>query len=349
MSAAAKGFYFYFHEGKLSGLTLVAECLAQGLAQLRVPVYSNIASPLFTTRSVHQPGPEAYVFVLTDKTNTPEYLAQIVAYPAEKKLILSMGDDIQNHLTPPGIPALMTHENRLLTIDGDRRPWAFGISAQVAAMTANPPPFRERQAILLKNFRPSLHQSVRQCLDLALVPHLARHFAIDDRLSDEQQDMQRLDHISVRPDHSAHFADHFDKLKNYVGCLAYGGEFFSNLSRNGHFKNVKAFRHYHFQQDPVVLRWDSFRLWESWAAGCLTFHLDFDKYGFKLPVMPEAWQHYVPIDLADPAGTAEALMTRRNELADIAHAGMIWARLHYGPEGVARRLLAIVDGDGAAA
>lgn len=38
----------------------------------------------------------------------------------------------------------------------------------------------------------------------------------------------------------------------------------------------------------VVIRWDSFRLWEPFAVGCLTVHLDFDNYGLALPVNPEA-------------------------------------------------------------
>jgi hypothetical protein len=89
----------------------------------------------------------------------------------------------------------------------------------------------------------------------------------------------------------------------------------------------------------VIIRWDSWRWWESLAAGCLTFHLDFERYGFHLPVMPRAWEHYVPIDLADPKGTVDRLMAERPRWAAIAASGRTWARTHYGPEAVARRFL----------
>lgn len=89
----------------------------------------------------------------------------------------------------------------------------------------------------------------------------------------------------------------------------------------------------------LVLRWDSFRLWESFAAGCLTVHLDFDKYGFALPVRPEPWTHYVPIDLDDIAGSVTALMDRESEWAAIADAGWAWALEHYAPKPTALRVL----------
>jgi hypothetical protein len=89
----------------------------------------------------------------------------------------------------------------------------------------------------------------------------------------------------------------------------------------------------------LVLRWDSFRLWESFACGCLTVHLDFAKYGFALPVMPEAWTHYAPIDLDDIAGSAERIMAREKDWPRIAEAGRAWAIRHYAPKPTAERVL----------
>jgi hypothetical protein len=92
----------------------------------------------------------------------------------------------------------------------------------------------------------------------------------------------------------------------------------------------------------VVVRWDSWRFWESLAAGCLTFHLDFEKYGFLLPEMPMPWKHYIPIDMADPVGSVERFMDSRSRWSEIAHGGREWALKHYSPTACARRLLRLM-------
>jgi len=95
----------------------------------------------------------------------------------------------------------------------------------------------------------------------------------------------------------------------------------------------------HFESPLVITRWDSWRFWESLSAGCLTLHLDFEKYGFQLPEMPEAWKHYIPIDLADPVGSVDRMMEVESRWEEIANTGRLWAIANYGPEAVAHRLL----------
>jgi len=131
---------------------------------------------------------------------------------------------------------------------------------------------------------------------------------------------------------------------NSTVCLAYGGDFYSPITQNPWFsKNdprvAEAHSFARLDAAALVLRWDSFRLWESFAAGCLTVHLDFDKYGFALPVRPEPWTHYVPIDLDDIAGSVTAIMDRESEWAAIADAGRSWALEHYAPKPTALRVL----------
>lgn len=48
-----------------------------------------------------------------------------------------------------------------------------------------------------------------------------------------------------------------------------------------------------------IAQWDSWRFWEALAAGCVAFHIDLEKYGAVLLVMPEKWKHYVGVDLDD--------------------------------------------------
>jgi hypothetical protein len=87
------------------------------------------------------------------------------------------------------------------------------------------------------------------------------------------------------------------------------------------------------------MRWDSWRLWESFTAGCVTVHLDFEKYGFALPVLPTPWVHYAPIDLDDIAGSIEQLMDRRKDWDAIGEQGRSWAIANYSPRPSTVRVL----------
>ena len=89
----------------------------------------------------------------------------------------------------------------------------------------------------------------------------------------------------------------------------------------------------------AVLRWDSWRFWEALACGCVAVHLNFEDYGFHLPVMPETWTHYIPLDLANLTASADAIWERRDEWPRIAEAGRAWAIEHYAPAPTAERVL----------
>ena len=78
------------------------------------------------------------------------------------------------------------------------------------------------------------------------------------------------------------------------------------------------------------------------AAGCVTLHVDFEKYGFELPVMPENWRHYIGIDL-DNIPESIARITEQPELLErISAEGRLWAINNYAPKATALRFLETV-------
>lgn len=85
--------------------------------------------------------------------------------------------------------------------------------------------------------------------------------------------------------------------------------------------------------------WDSWRFWESLAAGCATFHVDFDKYGIQLPLMPENWRHYIGIDLDNINATVDMIADDPEILERISTEGRRWAIDNYGPVPTALRFL----------
>lgn len=322
-----KGVYFYVPTvpSDPQKMDHVTECLAVGLHRLGVPLFCNIETPHSRQRDLKAMGSHLYVMNVTEKNYSPTLMKAFESFAAPHKVILCMADIAGIIFTPDGLPSLMTHENQFRRVRGRRIPWAFGLSERTLQETAPEVPFDQRKNVIIRNFRPSGNQEVRNALDLMLLDHLQDHFTIDREIN----------------------ANHNERLLSSLGCLAYGGSFSDDLTKNPYFAaqpSVKSvFDQITFRQPVAIVRWDSWRWWESLAAGCLTFHLDFDKYGFALPVMPKAWEHYIPIDLADPKGTVDRLMAERPRWAGIAANGRQWARTHYSCEAAARRLLDYVE------
>jgi hypothetical protein len=90
------------------------------------------------------------------------------------------------------------------------------------------------------------------------------------------------------------------------------------------------------------VQWDSFRFWESLAAGCLVFNLDLERYGAELPVMPENWEHYIGINLERIDEAIDRVRSEPESLARIAEAGRLWALEYYSPRAMAGRFLELV-------
>jgi hypothetical protein len=317
------GIYFAIHDQPFDRFHYATGCLIDGLKILGVPVFCNCPIPDMEVRGFDPLAYDLYVFNITERSASGPLLPFVEKFHRKEKILLSMADNVSTIFPSGDFVSLMTHENRYLRFAGNRLPWAFGISTEILQATKSPPEFDQRQFGVLRNFRPSNNQDVRNFMDLSFVECLEKYMPIDRTIGD----------------------DHFDRLLNKTACLAYGGAVIADMLPNGYFAQNESYKYLRersdFKQPLAVLRWDSWRFWESLAAGCLTFQLDFEKYGFLLPEMPVAWEHYIPIDMADPVGSVNRFMDSRSRWAEIAHGGREWALNHYSPMACALRLLEI--------
>lgn len=320
------GVYFYFPEKTISEdidqyTTMI---IVTGLRELGIPCFSNVAYAGLRQKPVAEAKQHFVVLDVTEANYSDVLVDAFAKFEAKGRLIHSRADINSAMITPENVLSLMTHQSRFLEFRSPRTPWAFGLSNKWVKRHVNETPFADRKPVLVRNFRPASAQGLRNALDFALLPHLEKYFEID-----------RAHDIEGYP----------ARLAGSVGCLAYCGEFQGDLIKNPYFKNLPAYQplamHRTLLRDPVIVRWDSWRFWESLAAGCLTLQLNFETYGFELPEMPVPWKHYVPLDLADLKGSVEQLMDRKNEWETIASDGRIWALEHYTPVPTARRFAAI--------
>jgi hypothetical protein len=319
------GVTFFFPLGKYDNNHCIS-CLASGLRQLGIPVFSNIHHPDFTFKAFEDFDLGVFVFLVTEDIARTSYLKDVLAYPKTNKFVLSMADVTNTLAIPKGLNSFMTHELESVQYINPRYPWAFGIHPNSIEQLKDPLPVSSRRMTILRNFRPSYQQTVRDSLDFSLIPLLEKYFNID-RVLDG--------------------SNHFHRLKNYVGCAAYGGGFYSNHHSRADYQSNDTFQ-IAFEQvakingDAFIGRWDSYRLWESFASGNLTLMLDFKKYGFILPVIPTPWVHYIPIDLSDPKCTVERLMDMKTSWDQIGYEGRRWALTYYSPLAVAQRFVSAV-------
>jgi hypothetical protein len=308
-------------------------CLIEGLRDLGLPAKANTAR--VTSRVVSQPlvgVPGADIqsppfaglaAVLVDISHGNRYVPLESMQGGRLGYINNSDVGIFCKIPEP-YPLFSVHENRFARTGARRHPLAFGPSNALIAASARRAPFAQRRRAALRNFRATLSQGVRALLDLAYVPHLKARVTVDDTISPS--------------------ADYLAALLSTQICLAYGGEFFSPIQTNPWFaeKDPATLARHAFERldaPALVLRWDSWRFWESLVCGCLTVHLDFDKYGFDLAVMPQPWVHYAPIDLDDLKGSVAALLDHEKHWPEIAEAGRAWAIEHYAPKPTALRVL----------
>jgi len=326
------GFFFLADSNLFS---FAATCLADGLNQLGIPVYSNINyhDPLISefafTASAPPENMEQLSGVVVNIMETAALHNQLVRFqpPHSRTIVHCMHDNVCD-ICFPDLPAFCTHESSQRLVDGTRIPVAFGLSSAMLRhsehLLSEPD---QRNKDFLANFRPSEGQPVRAALDLGLLPKLREHYHVDTTLVGSGR----------------WSAEYYQHLSRQFGCLAYGGCFSQDLLKNDWFQYIEPLstflRHTRFMSDTVILRWDSWRFWESLAFGCITVHLDFERYGFRLPVMPENWKHYIGLDLANLQQDIERLHDERERLPEIARAGREWAIKHYSPVAVARRFI----------
>jgi hypothetical protein len=341
------GVYFVFPRREMN--LYWASCLADGFLELGIRVFANInARPLKGAGDGQWLFPRASTpptldSILVGDISDIQFTAQechrisnfVVAQP-QRRALICMSDTANELVFTNAIPVFAAHALARSERPDRRIPWAFGLNNEVLRMidaAGKSAPEEPRQSVFIRNFRPSYNQGVRQVLDLAFVKSLERSFVID----------RAVDDMALAPSDNGRFIDsYYPRLANSFGCLAYGGNFHEDLSRSSLFRAQGHAVRWIVGDDPIVTRWDSWRFWESLAYGCLTVKLDFDEYGFLLPVMPKNGTHYFGLRFDRLKEAVDILSGEREELAKIAERGRQWALTYYTPKPTALRFLRIV-------
>ena len=247
-----------------------------------------------------------------------------------------------------------TKLNQRMWRPANLRPWVLGLSNRMLRMTGGGPPFAQRQRRLLVNFGASHNYPhtarirAHEKFDPVIRPLLALDGTRDDL---SQAPADPYDRLMWEQTNHRHSRSYYERLKQSQAVSCFCGELIPPMpwrdpsqylvgGKKAKLK-LKLFKFLgRFDPRPErIVQWDSWRFWESLAAGCVAFNLDLPHYGVSLPVMPENWRHYIGVDLANPAPVAARIADDPGCLERIAANGRVWALAHYSPAPMAARFL----------
>jgi hypothetical protein len=251
---------------------------------------------------------------------------------------------------------LKTHFNSRLSFPANMRPWAFGLCEHMLELATPTLEYADRQLSILWNFR--VDHPVRLFAKKRLSPLLASMLATDERTDhlEQPEATEGYNYILYQQTGRRFYPAYYERLREAAACACFCGYFvhpktdrvWSVVNSRYFLRMVSEFivrgaGPKRFMQWPL-LSWDSWRLWESMAAGCVVIHVDFERHGIELPRMPVNWRHYIGIDFENVEDTVARLQAEPEILAKISENGAEFARTHYAPPATAKRFLELVAG-----
>jgi hypothetical protein len=348
-----------------------AVALAQGLRLLGTPLFANVKYWRMSA------GEDDYLFKETPSVHFTDCDVVVVEHhlvsrdgklpeglfaPGRKyvTVYLDRSDGIVTHSWSSEFRKfdliLKTHFNSRLSFPTNMRPWAYGLCEHMMVAATPTLDFADRRPSILWNFR--VNHPLRWFARKRLSPLLEALFTMDGRTDelDQPEATDGYDYILYQQTGRRFYPRYYQRLREAAACACFGGYFVHpktdrvwSVINSRYFLRlaseliVRAAGPQRFIHWPV-LSWDSWRLWEAMAAGCVVMHVDFEKHGIGLPQMPINWLHYIGIDFENVEHTVARLKEDPEILAKISENGAAFARTHYAPVATARRFLDLITG-----
>jgi len=244
--------------------------------------------------------------------------------------------------------------NRRAWHPANLRPWVLGLNGRILQATAGGAPFAQRNRSVLINYGAShsYPHGTRNFSARLFEEPLATRFPVDRTRDDlSQPPTDPYDLLMWRQTGGRFSRSYYDRIKASQAVACFCGELippapFANpecyLVGGNKARVRRAFYEALGLLDPRprrAVQWDSFRFWETLAAGSAAINLDLEHYGVQLPVMPRNFHDYIGVNLAKSAEAIDRILGEPGLLERVAANGHAWALLHYAPVVQARRLL----------
>lgn len=242
-----------------------------------------------------------------------------------------------------------THYNCRFRYPANYRPWAFGLTNRILQSTKPSLAYSDRKPCMLVNFR--LWHPIREYLEQNFLP-LVHPILPADKSVDLYQNAPKDDpyaYLAWLQTDRRHYPQYYQRLRESKACACFGGVLINPWPSNAfgpstlHDRLLNKLLSFFDTRPRRLMNWESWRMWEAIASGCVAFHLDLDKYGATLPVMPTNWRHYVGVDLENLQAAADRLIHQPTVLETISVEGRKWALKYYSPIPTALRFLETIQ------
>ena len=249
---------------------------------------------------------------------------------------------------------LRTKLNRRTWYPANLRPWTMPLEKRMIYATKNAPEFQKRKKVILVNYGAShpYPHGTRELSAKVFEPKIQKLLTIDRTRDDlTKEPIDPYDHLMWKQTGGRYCRGYYERLKQSQAVACFCGEMIPPMP----FRNPECYlvggkkaklRRLFYEvlgkldpRPPRAVQWDSFRFWETLAAGCAAFNVDLERYGVVLPVMPENWKHYIGVSLENVDETIGRLRADYGCLERIAAAGREWAMKNYSSKKAAERLL----------
>lgn len=359
----------YFYWGKNLGDVIYHSCvcLAEGFTEMGIACYSDFSNCLtgigkdFLIKydDKHSLSDADIVIIhYTIYERDPQADEMLVRLNKKPRKYITVFLDDSDGLRTPGFRkggrscdiVLKSHYNKLYKYPQNFHPWQFGLCNRILK-AVSPLPYKERVPQVLVNFR-AKHQ-LRDFVGNLVAPVFSKYLiwnTSSDTFSNEG--LEGDDLLYWKQTGARHYPEYYKKLSSSMVCACYGGVFAIPVGNYNKY-TAKIAREMNdilpiYEWDRVR-QWDSWRLWEAWAAACCVVHVDLEKYGCVLPVMPENGKHYIGIDIKN-VDRLDKLLSQgakspdeSSVLGEIAANGREFVLENYTPWKVAERLLAMIN------
>lgn len=333
--------------------------LAEGLREIGISFYSNINywresnynSSYLLKNSVDVLYSDCDVVVLSTKSiyggsnnSLPKDL-----FDSNRKYKLVFIDDEDGIYTPSFDIyhkvdlVLKSHFSNKYSFPLNFKPWQFGLTNRVINAVKPVKAFRRENEILV-NFR--VHHSTREEATKKILPIIYHYISANEETEALTEKESDVDQIFWHQTGRRHYASYYKRLSQATACACFGGYFQKSLpfqnNKIGYYLRHLDYKFKIFKYNKVY-QFDSWRFWESLAAGCCTFHINLEKYGAVLPVMPINGVHYIGVDFDRPALLEKQLAKGVQFLQQIGEQGREWVLENYSPKATAYRFINLIE------
>lgn len=251
---------------------------------------------------------------------------------------------------------LRSHYNKHIKYPSNVIPWAFGLTNRmINSIDKNANAIT--QPAILNTFR--IPHSIRQILCDRLRPLLSPHLPIANSITDALEQKEETDILQNNSYWSQTGRRHNDlyykTINQYRFTYAFGGvHAFNPIEPTfiNKFKRKINMLHNRFSQDPpynnrnlfLIYQYDSWRFWEALYSNSIPIQLDFEYWGFELPIMPVKNMHYLGIEKLDCKDFCNKIVELSDEaINNISLKGKEWCLNNYSPASTATRLIQLIE------